>query len=229
MANPGLSAGNDDKILYGNVCDFNAHKVLVEYTSKADRRGVSSEIFKDAVLPKMEDHGEGVPAACVKYNNMKIYYTCDPDGFAVAHICTENYKVQYSLMFQKRLIEDFKTANLDVHGRCHSFEGTLKESVIEFTDHPPHTSFDAVREKQEQIKDVLIDNIEQVVKRHGQIEITLDQTESLKETSQKFSDSSKKVKQRAVCELYKSYAIAAGVAIVLIGIIVIIICVTAKC
>merc|ERR1711907_43751 len=226
-ANPG-HACNDDKILYANVCDWGAHKVLTEYTSKADRRGNCSAIFKDAVLPTMESHGDA-PAACVKYNNMKIYYTAHPDGFAVAHICSEHYKVQWSLMFQQRMVDDFKASGMSIDGRCTAFETNLMDAVIEFTEHPPHTSFDAVREKQEQIKDVLIDNIEQVVKRHGQIEITLDQTESPKETSQKFSDSSKKVKQRAICELYKLYAIAAVVALVIIGIIIIIICVTIKC
>ena len=31
----------------------------------------SGQIFKDAVLPTMESHGDA-PAACVKYNNMKV-------------------------------------------------------------------------------------------------------------------------------------------------------------
>lgn len=42
-------------------------------------------------------------------------------------------------------------------------------------------------------------------------QITLDQAESLKETSGRFSDSSKKVKQRAKMELYKSWATGASV------------------
>jgi len=86
-----------------------------------------------------------------------------------------------------------------------------------------------VEDKQNKIKEVLIHNIEVVVARHGQIEIALDGTEDLKKTSEDFRRGSKKMKQTAQCQLYKSYAVFAGVALVLIGIIVLVICVSAKC
>ena len=45
---------------------------------------------------------------------------------------------------------------------------------------------------------VLIDNIEAVVKRHGQIDITLDETESLKDSSRQFATNSKSVKSVSI-------------------------------
>merc|ERR1711998_755797 len=101
------------------------------------------------------------------------------------------------------------------------FVNTLKEQVETFTLNPPKTKFDKVQDKQNQINDVL--------KRHGQIEVTLDGSQELLATSEQFKDSSRKVKQVARCQLYKSYLIFACVALVLIGVIAIIICVAAKC
>ena len=83
--------------------------------------------------------------------------------------------------------------------------------------------------KIDDVKMVLIDNIEAVVKRHGQIEITLDETESLKETSKQFSASSQRVKRQAECQLYRTYAIAAVIVLIVIGIIIGMICMSASC
>ena len=85
------------------------------------------------------------------------------------------------------------------------------------------------QQKIDKVKVVLVENIEAVVKRYGQIEITLDETQSLKDTSAAFATSSKRVKQTAQCQLYKTYAIGVAVFLVIIGIIVAIICISGKC
>ena len=101
--------------------------------------------------------------------------------------------------------------------------------MILFTDNPPLTKFDMAQQKIDKVKVVLVENIEAVVKRYGQIEITLDETQSLKDTSAAFATSSKRVKQTAQCQLYKTYAIGVGVLLVIIGIIVAMICINGSC
>ena len=65
----------------------------------------------------------------------------------------------------------------------------------EFTSNPPSSKFDAAKSKIDQVKMVLIENIEAVVERHGQIDITLTETEALKENSKQFAARSTEVKQ----------------------------------
>jgi len=83
-------------------------------------------------------------------------------------------------MFQNELVELFADAGFPADQPADGFRGTLKEKVNLYTTNPPRTKFDQAQGKIDEVKMVLIDNIEAVVKRHGQIEITLDETESLK-------------------------------------------------
>lgn len=123
----------------------------------------------------------------------------------------------------------FVSGNHAPDSPCPHFQATLSDIVHEYSTNPPKSKFDEVIAKQDQVKDQVIDNIEAVVKRHKEIEITLYQTESLKETSIAFTNSSKQVRKTAQCKMYKQYAIFAAVVLVVIGVLVLIICLSAKC
>merc|ERR1711988_149588 len=227
MANP--QAANEGQILYGCVASWDgAKRILAEYSSKADSGNTSASVVAEEIVPNL-DAPSDAPAQCSKYQNTKIYYTFYEEGFAVCHVCTEDYKVQLSLLFQQDVADAFVNGGFNASDDCSGFASKIQDEVIRYTKDPPKTKFDLVADKQNQIKEVLTNNIEAVVKRHGQIEITLDQTESLKETSRQFSASSKKVKQTAQYQLYKQYASFAAVILCGVGILIIVICVAAKC
>jgi len=233
MAEAADDFGNGDltpsgKILYAAVANWSTHTVLTDYTSKYDRAGTCEGVFAETVLTQLEAPND-TPASCTKYSNNKIYYTSHDNGFAIAHMCTGDYSVTHSLMFQNELVELFADAGFPADQPADGFRGTLKEKVNLYTTNPPRTKFDQAQGKIDEVKMVLIDNIEAVVKRHGQIEITLDETESLKETSRQFSSSSQRVKQQAQCQLYRTYAIAALVILLILGVLIGMICLTAKC
>jgi len=226
MANP--TSQDNGMILYAAVANWRNKNMLVDFTSKYDHNESCEGIVQDSILPSL-DAPSGAPANASQYQDSRIYYTSFDDDTSVIHVCTKNYKVQNSLVFQQQIHDLWEQGNFPADSPADRFKATLAEQAEIFTTNPPKTKFDQVQSKQNEIKEVLINNIEAVVKRHGQIEITLDGTETLKETSRQFSQSSRKVKQTAQCQLYKSYAIFAGIALVCIGLVIVVICVAAKC
>lgn len=226
MANP----QSNGAVIYAAIANWRTKSMVCEYVSKAaTSESHTSEIIAESILPLLTAPTDA-PASASQYQDYRIYYTSYDDDSALIHMCTKDYKVQYSLGFQEEVHGLWAQSGESADsGRAPGFRATLQEQVDRYTNNPPKSKFDRVQDKQNEIKEVLIQNIEAVVKRHGQIEITLDGTESLKETSRQFSQSSRKVKQTAQCQLYKSYALFACVVIVLIGVIILIICVTAKC
>merc|ERR1711865_806155 len=227
MANP-ASQEENGMIIYAAVANWRHKTILVDFTSKWDHNESCEGIVQDSILPAL-DAPSGAPANASQYQDSRIYYTSFDDDTSVIHVCTKNYKVQHSLVFQQQVHDLWEKGKFAPDSPADRFKDQLQKQVETFTLDPPKTKFDQVQDKQNEIKEVLINNIESVVKRHGQIEITLDGTETLKETSRQFSQSSRKVKQTAQCQLYKSYAIFALIALVLIGVVVIVICVAAKC
>merc|ERR1711934_605288 len=228
-ANAGAGGGAEGKVIYSCIANFNTKEVLSSFSSKWDQAPhQTAEIVKEQVITNLTGDGEQPPGCCAKYGKSKLFYTSLPEvGITVVHVCSEDYKVSYSLQFQQKIAEEWGDRNAE---RDAAFDNVLREQVTRFTINPPSNSkFDAVREKQDQVKLVLIDNIDEVMKRHGLIEINLDQTESLKQVSATFQQGAKSVRQKAQCQQYKLYgSVAAGV-LVLIGILVIVICVSAKC
>lgn len=224
-------SSNKPAILYACIANWQNKQVLCQANTKADQNGSFAPIVEEAIVQKLEGPADGVPAIASEFKNYRFVHTSHETGYAVIHVCTKQpeFKMQTSLMFQADVAEQFEAGNYAPDSDCPGFKDTLAKKVHEYSTNPPKTKFDAVIAKQDQVKDQVIDNIEAVVKRHKEIEITLDQTESLKETSINFNNSSKQVRKTAQCKLYQQYAIFAGVAIVLLGILIIVICVSAKC
>lgn len=215
-------------IIYAAVANWRLKQILVDFTSPWDHKGKCEGIVKESIVPQLEAPA-GAPASASRYQGSRIMYSSYDDDVSIIHVCTEDYKVQHSLAFQETVHDLWERGSFPADTAAPRFVNTLKEQVETFTLNPPKTKFDKVQDKQNQIKDVLIDNMDAVLKRHGQIEVTLDGSQELLATSEQFKDSSRKVKQVARCQLYKSYLIFACVALVLIGVIAIIICVAAKC
>jgi hypothetical protein len=180
------------------------------------------------IIPKLKEPEQDKKMLAVKYGDCMIYSESFAEGFTVVHVTT-NYRVEHSLLFSKNIYDEFKNAKCAPDTKNDSFAATIANQMRVYTDTPPVTKIDAVKAKQDQVKEVMIDTIEASIKRHGQIEVNLTQTESLKETSKQFQTKSKDMKRTAQCQLYKQYACFAAIALVIVGVLIIVICVAAKC
>ena len=98
--------------------------------------------------------------------------------------------------------------------------------MIKFTTEPPVDGLDAVKLKQQEVKQVILENIDDLMKRHGLIEITTEQSDALRTQSEQFAQSSKNVRKAAECAKYKMWASIVGIIIIIIAILIAIICAT---
>merc|ERR1711934_1301005 len=204
-ANAGAGGGTEGKVIYACIANFTSKEVLSSFSSKWDQAPhQTADIVKEQVIANLTGDGEQPPGCCAKYGKSKLFYTSLPEvGITVVHVCSEDYKVSYSLQFQQKIAEEWGDRNAE---RDAAFDNVLREQVTRFTINPPSNS-----------------KFDEVMKRHGLIEINLDQTESLKQVSATFQQGAKSVRQKAQCQQYKLYgSVAAGV-LVLIGILVIVI------
>ena len=75
----------------------------------------------------------------------------------------------------------------------------------------------------------MVDNIKEALTRTSKIDVVLEDSEAIKEESDKFGQTATSVRKKAQCELYKQYAMIGGVVLCVLVILIIIICVSAKC
>jgi len=215
-------------IQYACVANWETKSLLVE--SNESGKG-SRSVVVEGIIPKLEKPESDGKISCRKFNDdtpVFIYETSYDVGFSVLQVCAAEYSVSLSMQFQEEVANAFNP-KYPTDSAAPGFKSELDAIIQKYNTDPPKSKFDAVKNKQDEIKTVLIDNIEALVQRHEQIEITLDQTESLKATSKQFGQSAKKVKQTAQCQQYKTYAIAAAIVVCLLGVLIIIICVMARC
>merc|ERR1711907_2406 len=226
-ANPSLAEG---KVIFACVANYDNKEVLAHVSSKWDQKPeVTRAIVEDNIVAGLKgDEQEQPPGCCAKYGATKIYYTSIAEqGISVVHVCTDDYKVSCSLQFQEEIAELWGDRG---NRPDTSFDSVLREKVHGYTLSPPTSAkFAAVREKQDQVKLVLIDNIDEMMKRHGLIESNLEQTESLKDCSTQFAKGAKTVRKKAEWERCKMYGCIAAIVVVILAILVIVICVSIKC
>merc|ERR1711998_796404 len=101
--------------------------MICEYTSPWDKGETAEGIVKDSILPVLSPPTDS-PASASSYQDYRIFYTSFDDESSVIHMCTKNYKVQYSLLFQEQV-----HALWEESGGGARFQSTLKDQVEEFT------------------------------------------------------------------------------------------------
>jgi len=236
-----MPSSDKEAIIYAAIASWERRIVVCDYTSshvQHDSQGTPASIVHDLVLPELESYQafiencpknvpvKGFVAPSIK---MKFNWSSFEEGFAVIHMCTEKIPVQTSIAFQKAVYQAFEAAQMPCDSDCSSFRGKLGELVKLYTENPPETRIAKVKGKQEEVKQVLIEGIELAVKRHGQIETVMEGTEDLRDESDRFKKASSQVRKTSQCQLYKTYAMIAGCAVVIIAILIIIICVAVGC
>jgi len=226
-ANDPATEASEEGILYAAIASWEQKKILVDFTNTMDTKGISQAIVKESILGKLGGpSSEPPPGKCAKYAKEVIFYSSFPEGFSIIVLVTENYQVKHSLAFQRDVSDAFKKSNMPSDSPCPQFKDQLKHKVITFTTDPPVDGLDAVKMKQQEVKQVILENIDDLMKRHGLIEITAEQSDALRTQSEQFAQSSKNVRKAAECAKYKMWASIVGIIIIILAILIAIICAT---
>ncbi|VFQ72202.1 unnamed protein product [Cuscuta campestris] len=175
----------------------------------------------------------------------KFTYNCDgytfnylaQNGFTYCVVATESAGSQLPTAFLQRVKEDFikrygkgKADTAIAKSLTKAFGPKLKEHMRYFIDHPEEISkLTKVQGQVDEVKGVMMGNIEKVLDRGEKIELLVDKTENLRSQAQDFRKQGTAVKRKLWFENMKIKLIVLGIIAALILIIVLFVCHGFKC
>jgi len=178
-------------------------------------------------------------------NNNKFTYTCDAhtfnylveDGFAFMVVADESIGRQLPFAFLERVREDFKRRHgggkadtAVAHSLDRDFGPKLKEHMQYCVDHPEEMNKLAkVKAQVNEVKGVMMENIEKVLDRGEKIELLVDKTENLRYQADNFQKQGKQLRRRLWMQNMKVKLVVLGIIILLILIIWLSVCHGFKC
>jgi hypothetical protein len=111
-------------------------------------------------------------------------------------------------------------------GQCSDFDEILKGQGILYTMNPPAGSAKAqkVQDQIDQVKGVMIKNIEAIISRKDKIEILVEKTEELKTTADSFYQNAGRLKRKMWCKDFKFWCAIAAVVLIILGALLLVIC-----
>jgi len=109
--------------------------------------------------------------------------------------------------------------------QCGDFDEDLKRKGVEYSNNPPQNKrISKIEEQVNEVKAILVQNIEDVVGRHEKIEDLVDKSEDLKTTSRDFSHSARSLKNKYWCLNLKWTIILVAAILVFLLILLLVLC-----
>ncbi|XP_019181477.1 PREDICTED: putative vesicle-associated membrane protein 726 [Ipomoea nil] len=189
-----------------------------------------------------------VAAQCLQKlpaSNNRFTYNCDghtfnylaDNGFTYCVVATEAAGRQLPIGFLDRIKDDFskkyaggKAKTAKANGLNKEYGSKLKEHMRYCVAHPEEINKLAkVKAQVNEVKGVMMENIEKVLDRGDKIELLVDKTENLRSQAQDFKKQGTKIKQKMWYENAKIKLVVAGIIALLILIIFLAICPHFEC
>jgi hypothetical protein len=165
--------------------------------------------------PMMFQHGKyGI---CCKYTPPNVYMAVVEDAYPTAH----------RFAFLKNIEELFvaQFPHQPSPSECVSFCATLKSQGVQYTNDPPISAKRKELEaKMAENKQIMISNIEAVLDRRDIIDVVVDKTEELKQSSKQFHQGATRIKRLSQWKNIKFWIIITLVVLVLLVILLLVFC-----
>ncbi|KAD3068512.1 hypothetical protein R6Q59_017475 [Mikania micrantha] len=154
------------------------------------------------------------------------------DGFTYCVVAVESIGRQVPMAFLARINDDFtkkygggKAATATVNSLNKEFGPKLKEEMQYCVDHSEEISkLSKVKAQVTEVKGVMMENIEAVLERGGNIDILVDKTQNLRNEAEGFKRGGDQLRRKMWLQNMKIKLIVLGIIIALIFIIVISAC-----
>ncbi|GAA0170337.1 hypothetical protein Leryth_026575 [Lithospermum erythrorhizon] len=189
-----------------------------------------------------------VAAQCLQKlpaSNNRFTYNCDghtfnylvADGFTYCVVASESAGRQIPIGFLERIKEDFskkygggKATSTGANGLKREFGPKLKEHMKYCVDNPEEINKLAkVKAQVNEVKGVMMENIEKVLDRGEKIELLVDKTENLRSQAQDFRQQGTKMRRKMWYQNMKMKLIVLCILIVLVLIIFLSVCPRFQC
>ncbi|GAA0151168.1 SNARE protein [Lithospermum erythrorhizon] len=175
----------------------------------------------------------------------RFTYNCDghtfnylvENGFTYCVVATESAGRQIPIAFLERIKDDFsqkygggKATSAGANGLKKEFGPKLKEHMKYCVEHPEEINKLAkVKAQVNEVKGVMMENIEKVLDRGEKIELLVDKTENLRSQAQDFRQQGTKIRRKMWYHNMKMKLVVLAILVVLLLIIILTICPQFKC
>ncbi|CAD6266569.1 unnamed protein product [Miscanthus lutarioriparius] len=172
--------------------------------------------------------------------NNRFTYTCDghtfnflvSDGYAFCVVATESAGRQIPMAFLETIKEDFnkkyaggKAATATANSLTRDFGPRLRDQMQYCTDHPEEVSkLSKVKAQVDQVKSIMMENIDKAIDRGIQIDGLVTRTEQLHEGAADFRRDGARLRRKMWYQNMKMKLIVLGIIVALILIIILSIC-----
>lgn len=175
----------------------------------------------------------------VKNPDSKFTITCDKhtfnflvhDGITYLVVADESYGRQIPFAFLERVRDEFtgkyadKAQTAAAHSLDKSFGPKLKQHMEYCANHPEELSkVAAVQKKVDEVKNIMVENIEKVLERGERIELLVDKTDNLKFQAEKFQRAGRQLRNKFWWQNCRMKIILASVVILLAVVIFLLVC-----
>ncbi|CAH9087744.1 unnamed protein product [Cuscuta europaea] len=190
----------------------------------------------------------GVAAQCLQKlpaSSNRFTYNCDghtfnyqvENGFTYCVVAVESAGRQIPIAFLERVKDEFyqkygkgKGVSAGANGLKREFGPKLKEHMRYCAEHPEEMNKIAkVKAQVNEVKGVMMGNIEKVLDRGEKIELLVDKTDNLRSQAQDFRKQGTKMKRKMWFENMKIKLVVAGILALLILMIVLSVCPRFNC
>ncbi|KAL3149859.1 hypothetical protein ABBQ38_013680 [Trebouxia sp. C0009 RCD-2024] len=172
-------------------------------------------------------------------DNSKFTFTCDrhtfnylvDGGFTFLVVADEGYGRQVPFAFLEKVREEFQQKFADkgrtspAHSLDKQFGPRLKMHMDYCMEHPEElTKVAAVQKKVDEVKNIMVDNIERVLERGEKIELLVDKTDNLRFQADKFHKTGRQLRSKMWWQNMKMKILVVLVVLILIFVIFLIVC-----
>jgi len=230
-ANDAGRLGENGLIVYSSIIDTKRKEVVTsggrpcQFTAKQ----VGSEeqtigLVSKFIIPKV-DGSEQIPGIFCKTEKNNVFYVSHQElGVTVIFMTTPEYKINWSLIFEQRVYEALSETP---QSGWATFLKTTMDSLNK--DPPMNEKLKAVYESLEETKSQIIQNMKEEFERHQAIDIANEQSENLADSSRKFASGAHVLEKKLWWQNMKCYLWIALAVLILLGVLITVICVVAKC
>jgi len=195
--------------------------VLAEYTPNAGYFPTTTRV----VLSEISS--EDTKMSCV-YEQCVFHYIVE-DKITYMCMCDDGNKKRIPFAF----LEDIKDKFVSMFGSkaataiafsMNSDFGKVLQKQMEYFNSPAGDTFASVNNKLDDVKNVMIQNIDIVLQRGEQLELLVDKTENLQQEALKFQKSASNLKSAMIWKRVKIYFVIFLVVALIVWVITVIIC-----
>eukprot|EP00877_Chromochloris_zofingiensis_P007987 jgi/Chrzof1/3441/Cz12g25160.t1 len=200
--------------------------VLAEYSAYAGNfHTVALECLEN--LQRLE---EKFTITCDTYT---FNYLVDGNNFIYLVVADEAYGRQIPFAYLERLKDAFtekfgeKGRTATTHSLDRTFGPTIKREMEYCMEHPEEISkMSAVKSKVEEVKSIMVQNVEQVLARGEKLDVLVDKTDDLRDQAQKFQRKGATLRKKMWWSNFRVQLIVVGCVLLLAVVIFLLACFT---